>query len=207
MGKLRFPAQLPLILGILASAGNLLASTASPCGPVLSSQQSVWAAADFDGNGSVDVATLRPSRDRFRAPAVELFGFCANPHLSAIPGQLVLSASDIDHDHDPDLILRESFGGKTVGVWLNDGAGRFSVSPAATFPNAADDPPSLRSRLASTQQLIGAVLSKTCATTPTHAAFAPLWPHSQQIGAHLVFPALFAPHSHRPSRAPPILFL
>src|SRR5206468_8185827 len=39
-----------------------------------------------------------------------------------------ISLSDVDADHDLDLVVRASLSNEPVGVWLNDGHGRFTSS-------------------------------------------------------------------------------
>ncbi|MCW5978194.1 MAG: hypothetical protein KIT09_08955 [Bryobacteraceae bacterium] len=105
----------------------------------------LWAAADFDGDDSVDLArvTFQRARDGIVASTVELFPHCRNS-LPPIPGAfpyrlLVLSVRDLDADDDPDLVLREPFAGRALGIWLNDGSGGFVPAEPGDFPGAGGD--------------------------------------------------------------------
>jgi hypothetical protein len=44
---------------------------------------------------------------------------------------LSVSLRDVDHDHDLDLVVTALVSRAVVGVWLNDGHGRFQPAPAA----------------------------------------------------------------------------
>jgi len=85
----------PLLLLILAASPSLAHLP-----------QSVWTAADFNGDQRPDIARLAVTR-----PAV-------------------LLPVDLDQDADLDLVLRESITDRPVAVWLNDGHGRFTPDAA-----------------------------------------------------------------------------
>ena len=164
-----------------ASSGSVLACS------LFDSSQSLWAAADFDGDKSVDLARVRVKHagDSVLASGVDLFAFCKNsvpPIFGSFPQVgLVLSARDIDADHDQDLVLRDVFAGEALGVWLNDGTGRFSETEPADYPGAGDDPPGVRNR--------ATPLHRPDVSSPSSKTYASLTP--------TVGPARFAPSSRR----------
>lgn len=132
------------ILVLLAAFSAGLLHAAAPCAPGLNGSRTLWAAADFDGDHSLDLVRLRLSRT-LTQPAPGLVCPSALPSvLGAFPRHgLVLSASDVDSDLDQDLVLRDSWAGKPVQVWLNDGTGQFSPADIALFAWAGHPPPSI----------------------------------------------------------------
>jgi hypothetical protein len=48
-------------------------------------------------------------------------------------GGLHISARDVDGDHDLDLVITSTFGREPVGVWINDGHGRFTLGNADAY--------------------------------------------------------------------------
>lgn len=104
------------------------------------------AIADFDRDQKADGAVLlRPNLlkpfDSYRVrvhlsdrPDVEL--------TFNAPGSAVgVSARDIDHDQDDDLVLEHSFTAKRVKVWINDGRGGFREGRVEDYPGPDDDGP------------------------------------------------------------------
>lgn len=65
-------------------------------------QNSVWTAADFDGDRRPDIVRLDVTRHALLLPV------------------------DLDHDADLDLVLHEAFTDRPLAIWLNDGHGRFT---------------------------------------------------------------------------------
>jgi hypothetical protein len=201
---------------LIAAFGTGVAHAASgrptlACSPAFDSYQILWAAADFDGDKAVDLARvkLRRAGNSVVASGVDLFAFCKHsvpPIFGSVrqPG-LVLTARDIDADHDQDLVLRDAFAGEALGVWLNDGMGGFSETEPADFPGAGDEPPSLEKRASSFHQSAASSFSKTCfSLTPSGgpARFAPGCPRGAfEIPAHITSGWRIA----RQSRAPPFL--
>ena len=51
---------------------------------------------------------------------------------------VTIRASDVDRDHDLDIIVGLPFSRETVGVWLNDGHGHFTVADVGKFPAALE---------------------------------------------------------------------
>ncbi len=206
---LRLAPVLVAAFGVsVAQAGS---GPASACSPALDSSQSLWAAADFDGDKSVDLARVRVRRagDSVLASGVDLFAFCTNS-VPAIFGSfpqvgLVLSAQDIDADHDQDLVLRDEFAGEALGIWLNDGMGGFSETEPADFPGAGDDPPRVEKRATPFHQPAVSSSSKTYASVARNVGpsrFTPSSPHrAVGIPAHVTS----AWQDARQSRGPPLL--
>jgi FG-GAP repeat protein len=48
-----------------------------------------------------------------------------------------VSLRDVDHDRDLDVVVTSTLSRAVVGVWLNDGKGRFHRAPAQSFRDAA----------------------------------------------------------------------
>jgi hypothetical protein len=100
------------------------------------------AIADFNHDGRPDVAIAdRTGRTgashRFRLQ-VEVSGLeTVSLDVDSTESALSLSVADVDHDDDLDIVLSRPLSGETVGVWLNDGTGRFSFAPAGRFHNPA----------------------------------------------------------------------
>jgi hypothetical protein len=92
-----------------------------------------WATAlaDFNHDGRVDVAIA----DRTREPAglyayrleIDVAGLAPqHVRFESTRSALAISAADVDCDQDVDIVVRAPLSGETVGVWLNDGRGRFA---------------------------------------------------------------------------------
>jgi hypothetical protein len=104
---------------------------------------SAWMLADLDGDHEPDIAqglALGRTKDGYfyevqlqlssDASARSFFLF----HNNALG--LRITAHDIDGDHDIDLIISDRFFGEHIGIWLNDGRGRFSKSLAGLFASS-----------------------------------------------------------------------
>ena len=97
--------------------------------------------ADFDGDSRTDIAFAKP-----RGLVNGLYRYQVEVLLSGQPrttfeveyghsgGGLHISARDIDGDRDLDLVITSEVGREPVGVWINDGHGRFSPGNAAIYP-------------------------------------------------------------------------
>ena len=86
----------------------------------------------------------------------------------------MLSVSDVDRDNDLDVVVSGVPSGHTVGVWLNDGHGRFTHADPARFPVADRRPRSMRWRLPSIVTGLGADFAARSAASrqpPTPDAF------------------------------------
>jgi hypothetical protein len=102
-----------------------------------------WMLADLDGDHQPDVAqgrALGRTTDGYfyevqlqlssDASARSFFFF----HNNALG--LRITAHDIDGDDDVDLIISDRFFDQDIGVWLNDGRGRFSRSLPGLFASS-----------------------------------------------------------------------
>jgi hypothetical protein len=102
-----------------------------------------WMLADLDGDHEPDVAqglALGRAKDGYfyevqlqlssDASARSFFLF----HNNALGLRII--AHDIDGDNDIDLIISDRFLGEHIGIWLNDGRGRFSESRPGLFASS-----------------------------------------------------------------------
>lgn len=80
--------------------------------------ESAWAWGDFDGDQVIDRVEVHAQG------GVRLSSGAGIGKLKLMP-ITVLSAVDVDHDNDLDLVLWHRFGTGNRKVWVNDGAGRF----------------------------------------------------------------------------------
>jgi hypothetical protein len=104
------------------------------------------AAADFDGDGRPDVAFIQDNRDGSHV-SVTLSG--SADELTLEVNGVSVTASDIDHDGDVDLVVTTS--SNQVVLWINDGRGHFTLeqepqrsrglSPATTVVDSSRDQP------------------------------------------------------------------
>jgi len=90
------------------------------------------ALADLDGDRRADLASASP-----QGVMNGTYRYRVEVHLTAepgttfdvdseAPGGLHISARDVDGDNDLDLVITSQFGYEPVGVWINDGHGRFT---------------------------------------------------------------------------------
>jgi hypothetical protein len=97
---------------------------------------------DFDGDRRPDIAIARPERLSNGA-----FRYRVEVLLSTQPagafdvefgpaGGLHISAQDVDGDRDLDLVITSEFGRQPVGIWINDGHGRFTRGAAEKYPKS-----------------------------------------------------------------------
>ncbi len=111
--------------------------------PRLHLPASGWMLADLDGDHEPDFAqslALGRAKDGYfyevqlqlssEASARSFFLF----HNNALG--LRITAHDIDGDNDIDLIISDRFFGEYIGIWLNDGRGRFSKSLPGLFASS-----------------------------------------------------------------------
>ena len=126
------------------------AGTPQPLGNILLPAWSPGASAavsDLDNDCKPDVAVatqagIQGARSIYTidirlSAAVESSSF----RLSAASGGLHLAPRDVDNDNDIDLVVTTLFG-ERVGVWLNDGNGRFEEGVPSNYSESIwDDPP------------------------------------------------------------------
>jgi hypothetical protein len=111
-----------------------LGTSAGPLGPSS-------AIADFNSDGRPDVAFADaprfPGANRFRLQ-VEVSGRQpVSLDFESSEPALAISVADVDHDDDLDIVLSRPLSGETIGVWLNDGTGRFTSAPINRFSRRA----------------------------------------------------------------------
>jgi hypothetical protein len=181
------------------------------CPPLLEPHQSLWAAADFDGDKSVDVARVKIGRagNRILASPVDLFPFCRNsaPPIfrSSLDAGLVLTVRDVDADHDPDLILRKPFAAKALNVWLNDGKGRFTETAPSTTSGTDPNPLGMASPVSRIHQLAAASSPKTHSPILWNTALVPFEPECARLSHKDPLGVASVRRGARQGRAPPSL--
>ena len=124
--------------------------------------------------------------------------------FDAAQGALTVRVSDIDHDHDLDIVVSSPLSREVVGVWLNDGQGGFSASDARSFAAAIADTQSADATGATVRGSIAVLTARGEAGCPQ----ARVWSTS----APRLSPVVVSPVHFRtarfscaaPSRAPPI---
>src|SRR5436190_8312183 len=95
------------------------------------------AISDFDNDLRPDVATAAEHTSRAGHYKVQVRLTATSEsqsfELYARAGGLKLYPQDVDGDHDVDLVI-STIHGERVGVWLNDGHGRFSQGVSSDYP-------------------------------------------------------------------------
>lgn len=99
------------------------------------------AVADFDNDTKPDGAVLVESVPLLGPGTFQIEVHFTSRSNSAITFQspesdLTLTALDIDHDGDVDILVEQSFTHKRLQVWLNDGHGNFEKGRIEDFPLA-----------------------------------------------------------------------
>jgi hypothetical protein len=102
-----------------------------------------WATgvADFNTDGRADVASIDRIASRRGFSSYRLQFSVSGLRVDDIAfdsdeQSLALSVSDVDRDNDLDVIVSGVPSGQTIGVWLNDGHGRFTHADPPPFPAA-----------------------------------------------------------------------
>jgi hypothetical protein len=128
-----FIFTLTLILAICCFAVNAGASEHPPSFIALHLMRPDTMAADLDGDHIPDLASgIRTGHTREGYSYRVDLDLSSNPYarpfsvFSEEPGGLTIEAIDIDGDHNLDLIVRSRLSLRPVGIWLNDGTGRFT---------------------------------------------------------------------------------
>jgi hypothetical protein len=151
----RLPFQLPITLCLLVlsfvlcwrygDAGRSPLTSAPRNSTQLYLHGSGFALADLNGDQELDLAEglcLGHTKDGyFYQVQLRLSGNTSSSvftifHNNALG--LKITGLDIDNDDDIDLIISDRFFGQQIGLWLNDGKGRFVKSPGVFSRNDVD---------------------------------------------------------------------
>jgi hypothetical protein len=100
-----------------------------------------FAIEDFDGDSRPDIATVLDCasgtvNNRYRIKFQLSSGGSQNIDLAAPVGGLDLSSRDVNGDDFLDVVVTTAGTNRPVAVLLNDGAGTFTASDPAAFPEA-----------------------------------------------------------------------
>jgi hypothetical protein len=100
-----------------------------------------FAIEDFDGDSRPDIATVIEGRsgtadNHYRIRVQLSSGSSQNIDLTAPMGGLDLSSRDVNGDDFLDVVVTTAGTNRPVAVLLNDGAGTFTASDPAAFPEA-----------------------------------------------------------------------
>jgi hypothetical protein len=139
---LRFLLLLASVFGVAGQARA--AETARNTAATHYLRPGTAAVADLDGDHVPDVASgirtghthagysYRVDLDLSENPEARSFSV-----VSQEPGGLSIEAIDIDGDHDLDLVIRGQFSLQPIGIWLNDGSGRFTEGDLKNYALSA----------------------------------------------------------------------
>jgi hypothetical protein len=94
----------------------------------------IHSGSDFDGDHLPDLVTARMGKHSYEIE-VQLTSRRETVTLrsSGYSDALTVFAVDIDHDRDQDLVVGSASNFHAQSVWLNDGSGHFSESPARLY--------------------------------------------------------------------------
>lgn len=203
-------ARLLFAVSLLPALGSGMARAGTGmepgCSPMRAMPTSLWAAADFDGDQTVDLARVRVSHTGtgFTATGVHFVADCRTPgrfdFLASRHIGLVLSARDLDADQDQDLVLRDRFAGKALGVWLNDGKGGFVETEPSSLPGADSDGAGLHAPALDRHSVAAATFSRVHASVsrgPRLIRFAPRSVRRVARAAAFVHSGLRSAHANR----------
>ncbi len=134
-------------MGAYCCAAESLPTSGTPDALRLSFPESGWVLSDLDGDRKLDFAGgqhLGPTKDGyFYRVQFQLSSDASSSSFTVVHNNalgLKIAAVDIDGDDDTDLIISDRFFGQHIGVWLNDGKGRFVKSlPGRFSPNSGLD--------------------------------------------------------------------
>jgi len=202
---------------LLHESCQAVASSASPAAPVFrlgtAGRPLGWTTAigDLNVDGTPDLAIA----DRV-AQRTNGYGFRIELSVSGQPTDAVtfesandavsISLSDVDADHDLDLVVRASLSNEPVGVWLNDGHGRFTSSDVRQLPAASSVRQALGIASPADDGVVDDVSSISpgaCASAGVGAAPAPLSCHGFRSTRHPDLPSPRLQTTAGP-RAPPV---
>ena len=103
-----------------------------------------WSTAigDFNADGEPDFAIADHSARRRAASSGYRIQFSVSGlkpddvALESTHEAVAIGVSDVDHDNDLDIVVSAFLSHEVVGVWLNDGRGRFTSAQVRQFPAA-----------------------------------------------------------------------
>lgn len=107
-----------------------------------------WTLADFDGDLRSDIAVSQAGIGNLihtdYTVDVQLSGNLEKTSftLTSDAQGLDITPRDVDGDHDLDLVITARFSGKRIGVWVNDGHGKFSEGSLTEYPESIWTEPS-----------------------------------------------------------------
>jgi len=142
--RLRYCLCVSILLFTISGYSRAAEKSQPPANPQnsigLYPPESRWVLADLEGDQEPDFAESRRldrTRDGY-SYQVQLLLSSDGPsssftllHNNALG--LKITGVDIDGDHDIDLIISDRFFGRHIGIWLNDGRGRFAKSLPGLF--------------------------------------------------------------------------
>jgi len=98
--------------------------------------------ADLDGDGRPDLVTVSTQswgpKGRLYRIELDLTSSISPSFLSvfAEEGGLRIVPRDVDGDHDLDFVITNAWSLAPVGVWINDGRGRFTQGDPTAYPRS-----------------------------------------------------------------------
>jgi hypothetical protein len=122
-----------------AAAQSLSASQLLTASPLRNYGDAI---ADLDGDGFPDLATVTSKSGgsntfRYRIELALTSGVGPSSfNVSAEEGGLTIIPRDVDGDGDLDLVIASARSLAPVGVWINDGHGRFTPSDPTAYPRS-----------------------------------------------------------------------
>ena len=195
-------------------SGDSAASAGKP-GSVFAATRGSAGVADLDGDSRADIAFAKP-----QGSVNGVYHYQVEVLLSAQPrttfdvesgpagGGLHITARDVDGDRDLDLVITTEFSRKPVGVWINDGHGRFTQGNTAAYSlsiwqeiKQAVERPYYPQRLDMSCVLPGAGCSAGPGGLPAPPLSSPGAPLQSTSDGHASHPWNLG----RPLRAPPVL--
>lgn len=126
-----------------AWTGNQTASAVTLSSGIATALGSSPGVADFDGDSRADIAIAKPQglvNGVYRYQIEVLFSTQLRATFEVESGTagrgLHISAKDVDGDRDLDLVITGEFSREPVGVWINDGHGKFTPGDATVYPTS-----------------------------------------------------------------------